>query len=155
MLGKRIAGGLMLLMLFCFMGIIPYAHGQSAGIFPDMRGIWHGTYHAAFPKGHSHHGEERKWIEMELEIYKQEENLIWAENRWRIVGAKQWHREQTTGAFSLNDTSILTIVEIEDAPEIGSTGLFDCKLVHDQLFIMYKGIGNGITFSTVLKKRAK
>ena len=153
MIRKRIARTLMLMMLYCSVATISLAYGQSADNVPDMLGIWYGQHFGAYPKGHSAYADERKWTEMELEIYKQEDNLIWTENRWRFVGENEWHREQATGTFSPYDNSALTIVESGATPETGSTGLFDGRLVDDQLYLLYKGIGNGITFATVLTKR--
>jgi len=155
MFKKRTAKALMSMLLYSFVATITSVYGQSADNAPDMRGIWYGQHFGAYPRGHSAYPDERKLTEMELEIYKQEDNLIWAENRWRFVGDNEWNREEATGTFSPYDNSTLTIVEGGDAPGVGSTGLFDGRLVDGRLYLVYKGIGSGITFATVLAKRTR
>ena len=128
--------------------------GTSQGAnFTDITGVWTGTYNAAFPKGHGHFAEERKGIQMELRIVRQDENLFWAENRWRLNDKDEWHSEHGTGTFSLHDPTILYIVEESPKPEIGSTGFFEGKLIGEKLYLIYKGVGRGISFAAVLKRK--
>jgi hypothetical protein len=128
--------------------------GTSQGAdFPDITGVWAGTYNAAFPKGHGWFAEEKKGIQMELHVVKQDENLIWAENRWKVNELDEWHSEYATGTFNLHDPTTLTIVEKAPNPDYGSTGIFEGKLDGEKMYLTYKDIGGGISFSTVLERK--
>ncbi|MEM8662443.1 MAG: hypothetical protein AAGF35_16280 [Pseudomonadota bacterium] len=128
------------------------AFAQTEG-FPDMIGVWTGSYNVAFPEDHSHFSSEIKGVQMELHITRQDGNLFWAQNRWSLDGHTDWHVENGTGTFDLLDRSALSIVETTPDPEYGSTGYFVGKLVDGKLYLSYLGSGRGISFATVLERK--
>ncbi|MEM8582280.1 MAG: hypothetical protein AAGF50_13880, partial [Pseudomonadota bacterium] len=73
----------------------------QADQFPDIRGVWTGSYKVAFPAGHPTLADTAVDTVMELEVYKQDGNLIWIANRWRRTTSDAWIVEYGTGAFDL------------------------------------------------------
>ena len=90
---------------------------------------------------------------MELHATRQEKNLFWAENRWRVDGTQDWVVEAATGTFNVFDPTTLSIVETGPAPEGVNTGLFDGRLKDGKLYLTYRGVGDGVSFSTVLERK--
>ena len=121
--------------------------------FPNVLGVWTGTYNVAFSKGHEHFGEEIRGAQMELHVVKQDKNLIWAKNRWRVKEHGEWFDEYTTGTFDLLERTKLNIVEIAPKPDIGSTGFFEGHVNDGKMYLTYKGIGKGISFAVVLERK--
>jgi len=147
------AGRLIAATLFALSLVILNATAIRAADFPKVIGTWAGSYNVAFSKGHGHFSEEKKGVQMELRIFKQDENLIWAENRWRVNDQSEWHSEHTTGTFDLLDQTKLNIVEIAPKPGIGSTGFFEGRVKDGKMYLTYKGIGAGISFAAVLERK--
>ena len=147
------AGRLRAIALVALICITLNAGTARAAEFPNIVGTWIGSYNVAFSKGHGHYGEEKKGVQMELHIVKQDENLIWAENSWRVNETSRWHSEHTTGTFDLLDRTKLNIVEISPKPEVGSTGFFEGRAKDGKMYLTYKGIGAGISFAAVLKRK--
>lgn len=89
----------------------------------------------------------------QLAVTRQDKNLFWAENRWRVDGTQDWVVEDATGTFNLFDPTTLCIIETGPAPVGVNTGLFDGRLKDGKLYLTYKGVGDGVSFSTVLKRK--
>lgn len=119
----------------------------------DVTGVWFGSYDVAFPEGHGHFPGEVMGAQMELHIERQEGNLFWARNRWRLDEQGDWHVEGATGTFDLYDPTIMSIVEISPNPDYGSTGYFTGKMADEKLYLTYRGIGRGISFNAVLTRK--
>ena len=139
----------LLIAITCFFSAVT---PLSAGEVVDLTGTWIGSYVAAFPSGHDHHHDKSLSIDMELVVYRQEGRLFWVENRWRPAGTDEWHSEFGTGVLADKETGALHIVEIDPSPEVGSTGVFEGKISHGKLELVYLGIGQGISFHTVLER---
>ena len=87
--------------------LVAFFIGAQAGLsqaadFPDIMGVWAGTYDAAFPVRHGHFANQKKAVEMELRVTKQDDNLFWAENRWRVEGLEEWVTEDATGTLTFS-----------------------------------------------------
>lgn len=97
----------------------------QADDFPNIKGKWKGSYKVAFPSGHSTHANSALDTVMELEVYKQEGNLIWVTNKWKRVEANNWITEYGTGSFDMEETDEFVISEEGPSPEAGvNTGSF-------------------------------
>ena len=91
---------------------------------------------------------------MELEIYKQEENLIWVINRWRRNESDPWGVEYGTGSFELDDRSDLVIAEAGPSPESWvNTGRFSGELEDGDLYLTCIGPNDGLSFSISLTRK--
>lgn len=134
------------------------AHAQQSGDpsadFPDIVGLWEGEYAVAFARSHPEYPDDLAIVEMQLDVYRQEDNLIWAFNRWRPVGTAAWHVEETTGSFRLDDPSALIIAESGPVPvDWGTSGFLTGRAVDDALYLTYAGMASGTTFSVELERR--
>lgn len=122
--------------------------------FPDLVGIWEGEYAAAFARSNPEHPDDLTYIEMQLDVYRQENNLIWAFNRWREAGTAEWLVEETTGTFRLEDPTALVIAENAPMPvDWATSGYFNGRVVDDALYLTFIGIGTGTTFAVELDRR--
>ena len=127
--------------------------GDDAARFPAIEGTWTGSYKVAFPRGHAAFHEQAVDISMELEVYRQEDNLIWLVNRWRSDGDDEWVVEYGTGAFDLKDRSELTIAETGPPPHPNATvGLFRGEFDDGKLYLTYSSLVGGVTFSVALER---
>jgi hypothetical protein len=127
---------------------------STSGEFPDLVGIWEGEYAAAFARSNSEHPDDTAFIEMQLDVYRQDGNLFWAMNRWRQAGTAEWLVEETTGTFRLDDPTALVIAENAPTPvDWSASGYFDGRVVDDALFLAFIGIGTGTTFAVELDRR--
>ena len=123
--------------------------------YPAVTGVWHGEFDIAFPRTHPLFPEQSKHVTIELDIYRQEANLLWAENRWRRDGEDASNVEHVTGSFRLDDPTALVLTEIGPLPDEGSqTGMFLGTVADERIFLTYSGIGGGATFSVELRRRA-
>lgn len=119
--------------------------------FPDVTGVWAGTYKVAFPANHPTYPDQSVETAMELEVYKQDGNLIWVINRWRREENDPWISEVGTGSFDLDDRSDLVIAEQGPSKEAGvNTGSFIGEMEDGDMYLNYVGPGDGVTFSVRL-----
>lgn len=131
-----------------------FALAEEAGGFPDIEGTWAGSYEVAFPHDHAVFHDQSVAISMELEVYRQEANLIWVVNRWRRDGQEDWIVEYGTGAFDLKDRSELIITERGPADHPHATvGLFSGAFDDETLYLTYSSFTNGVTFSVALERQ--
>jgi len=129
-------------------------NGSASDEFPDLVGMWEGEYAAAFARSNTEHPDQSVIIEMQLDVYRQEDNLIWAFNRWRQVGTAAWNVEETTGTFRLDNPTELIIAENQPTPvDWATSGFFTGSIVDDALFLTFVGIATGTTFAVELDRR--
>jgi hypothetical protein len=132
------------------------AGAQQSGTFPDVLGLWHGSYPVAYPRSNAHYPDQRVMSEMELEVYRQDANLIWAEIRWRVEGAEAWNVEECTGTFDLYTGTELALTENEPLPvDWATTGIYRGRYQDGKVYLTYHGIGGGISFSAALERQAQ
>ena len=140
------------LLAFGIVGVQDAALGQSDG-FPDVTGVWAGEYPVAFAESNAQHPNGMETIEMQLDVYRQEENLFWAHNRWRPVGTAEWISEEATGTFRLDEPTALFIAESAPTPsDWASTGFFVGTATDDTITLTYVGVGTGTSFSVELDR---
>jgi|GEM_PF-2149026 len=150
-LGRTIAASLCA--LAAVVGSAAFAMAQDSGGFPTIEGTWAGSYKVAFPHDHAVFHDQSVAISMELEVYRQEANLIWVVNRWRRDGQDEWIVEYGTGAFDLKDRSELIITERGPADHPHATvGLFSGAFDDGTLYLTYSSFANGVTFSVALER---
>lgn len=138
-----------------FLFAIGVTQSAFAKRFPSVEGIWTGTYKVAFPARHPMYPDQSIETAMELEVYKQEDNLIWVINRWRRDESHPWVVEYGTGSFDLDDRSDLYIAEEADPasePWV-NTGVFTGEYEDGDLYLNYLGQGDGVTFSVRLRRK--
>ena len=123
--------------------------------FPSVSGVWAGTYKIAFPSGHPTYSDRAVDASMELEVYRQEGNLIWIINRWRLSSSDPWISEYGTGSFSFDDRSDL-VIGLKGPPpeEWAGVGNFTGEFDDGRLYLTYAGQGDGSTFSVELRRKA-
>lgn len=132
------------------------AHGtlaQDSGRFPDITGTWEGSKTTAFAKTHPLFSDGTSTVAMEIEIYRQQNNLFWLTQRWRRDNQSEWNEEQAVGTFFLLEDDEFMITEIGPAPETGQSGLFLGEMEDGRMYVTYAGIGSGVTFSAVLDRK--
>ena len=140
--------------LALLLGSAAFSVAQDDGGFPKIEGTWAGSYKVAFPHDHAVFHDQSVAISMELEVYRQEANLIWVVNRWRRDGQDDWIVEYGTGAFDLKDRSRLTITERGPAEHPHTTvGLFNGAFDEGTLYLTYSSFINGVTFSVALERK--
>ena len=149
---RRTSGFGIALLALCLLGAPGDSFGQTDG-FPDVTGVWEGEYSVAFAQSNPHHPDGMETIEMQLDVYRQEENLFWAHNRWRPVGTAEWIREEATGTFRLDDPTAFFVVENAPTPnDWASTGFFVGAITEDAITLTYVGVGSGTSFSVELDR---
>jgi len=124
----------------------------DASDFTDMRGVWTGKYLAVAPQRDNEPGPRFNDVELKLDIKEQKENVFWGTSTWRIIGRDAWNERQVTGSVSLIDPGAVTINEVLLKPEISITGLINGAVKDGKLFVTFRGLRTGTSFSTVLKK---
>ena len=118
--------------------------------YPDISGVWEGTYKAAFAKNHPVYPDQALETEVELEVYRQEDNLIWVVKRWRRDGG-DWVEEYGVGSFNTDDRDELVIVEESPPPQDWiNTGFLVGEYDDGELHLVYTGPGNGVSYAVSL-----
>ena len=93
---------------------------------------------------------------MELEVYRQEDNLFRAINRWRRDDAADWVVEYTTGSFDLDERDKFIISEEGPATEDRiNTGFFVGEMDDGRLCLNYVGQGDGVSFGVELRRKGR
>ena len=149
---RMTAGFCLTLLALCVLGLSSESLGQSSP-YPDVTGVWAGEYPVAFAQSNAQHPNGMEIVEMELDVYRQEENLFWAHNRWRPAGAAEWISEEATGTFRLDEPTALFVVENAPTPsDWASTGFFVGTAMGDTITLTYVGVGTGTSFSVELDR---
>lgn len=125
----------------------------SAQEFPDVKGVWTGSYKSAFLKGGTVLDGEDHGAQMELDIFKQDTNLIWAKVRWRVKSYREWHEEHTTGTFDLLEPTKLNIVQLPQNDKLHDAGFYEGHVKDGKMYLTFKGIGNGLSFAVMLARK--
>lgn len=118
----------------------------------DMRGVWSGTYLAVSPSRENNPGPRFNKAEIVVDIKEQSENAFWGLSKWRVMGRDDWNSSEVTGSISLIDPSAVSILEKSSNPETGVAGLIDGTLNNGKLYINFRGLRAGTTYSTVLER---
>ncbi len=145
----RLSAAAVLALIF----VTPNTAATGADEFPNVVGVWSGTFNTAFSKPNEELGQINHDAQMELNIVKQEKNLIWAKNRWRVKDYREWHNERTTGTFDLLERTKLNIVEIASDNTFRGTGFYEGHVKDGKMYLTYKGIGKGVSFAVVLERK--
>ena len=148
MIGRLSAAAVLSLLIFT-----PNTAAIGADEFPNVVGVWTGTFNTAFSKPNEELGQINHDAQMELNIIKQDKNLIWAKNRWRVKDYREWHNERTTGTFDLLERTKLNIVEIASDNTFRGTGYYEGHVKDGKMYLTYKGIGKGVSFAVILKRK--
>ncbi|MEO1092035.1 MAG: hypothetical protein AAFX81_15510 [Pseudomonadota bacterium] len=128
--------------------------GQDSPTFPDVLGTWVGDYRIAFPHDHPRFPDGAITVDHELEIYRQEGNLLWFETRWRWETGDEWVVEYGTGTFDAGDPTTMILTEAGPIPAPNAqTGLLFGTLRDDRLYLTYTGVGAGVTWSAPLTRQ--
>ena len=139
--------------LLTFLIATPNTAAIGADTFPNVVGVWTGTFNTAFSKRDKELGQIDHGAQLELNIVKQAENLIWAKLRWRVKENREWHDERTTGTFDLLERTKLNIVEIAADNTFRGTGFYEGHVKDGKMYLTYTGIGKGISYAVVLDRK--
>ena len=132
------------------------AHAAEPSPNPNIVGTWTGSYLVAFPKSHSRFPDRSIPAEMELEVYKQEDNLVWAINRWRHEGTTEWFEEMATGTYAPDEPNVLYLSESAPAPaEWAATGIMRIKVIGNSLYLTQTSAGSGVSYAAELTRKAE
>lgn len=123
----------------------------AAADFPDLRGVWTANYLAVAPSNAEHPGPRFNEAEWRVEIKQQKDNVFWGTSRWRLKGQENWNEVETTGSINLKDPNIISIVE-KSPNRRGAKGVVDGTLADGKIYVNFKGVEFGVSFSTVLEK---
>ena len=148
MIGRLAAAALFALLL-----ITTNTAAAAADEFPDVVGVWTGSFNTAFSKPGKELGQIDHGAQMELNIVKQDKNLIWAKLRWRVKENREWHDERMTGTFDLLERTKLNIVEIAADNTFRGTGFYEGHVKDGKMYLTYKGIGKGISYAVALDRK--
>lgn len=148
MIGRLSAAAVLSLLIFN-----PSTAAIGADAFPNVVGVWMGTFNTAFSKPDKELGQINHGAQLELNIIKQDKNLIWAKLRWRVKENREWHDERTTGTFDLLERTKLNIVEIAADNTFRGTGFYEGHVKDGKMYLTYKGIGKGISYAVALERK--
>ncbi len=142
-----------LICLTVLFGII--ATAEAGEHYPDLTGIWStDDQKVAFARTHELFSDQMIDVEQEIEVYRQEGNLLWVEHRWRRDASAAWSVEYATGAFMPDSDDEFVLGEIGPPPLEGSaTNTFFGKIEDGDMHLI--GIGNGLALSSVLQRKAQ
>ncbi|MEM9129198.1 MAG: hypothetical protein AAGA97_05700 [Pseudomonadota bacterium] len=142
--------GLSALAASCLLALPLWA---QSGQFRDVTGVWEGGYKAAFAKNHPVYPDQSRETEVELDVYRQEDNLIWVVKRWRRDGG-EWNEEYGVGSFNLDDRDELVIVEESPPPQDWvNTGMLIGEYDDGELHLVYAGPGSGVSYGVSLRRK--
>jgi hypothetical protein len=120
----------------------------------NLKGTWKSEpYVAAFPRDNDLYPTGPGKLVMYLAITRQEGELVWGKNVWRFENSGKWNSENLTGVIT--KTGEIRLVEDDTRPQNGSSGTFQLTPtgpMKKELYVVYEGIGKGITFTTNLKQ---
>ena len=129
------------------------AAAVSAQDYPNVKGVWTGTYKTAFLKGGKVLDGEDHGAQMELDVFKQDTNLIWAKIRWRVKANREWNEEHTTGTFDLLEPTKLNIVQLPQNDDLRDAGFYEGHVKDGKMYLTFKGVGNGLSFAVMLERK--
>ena len=122
--------------------------------YPDITGTWVGSYVAGFAKTNPVFPDGTVETNVELEIYRQQDNLLWVINRWRRTTETQWVEEYAVGSFLAGEDDELIINEIGgNKSPIAHPGFFFGELDDGRLYVTYAGDPHGVAFNAVLERQ--
>jgi hypothetical protein len=129
----------------------------SHACFPNIRGTYFGRSDASYPSNHPKYPNQAVAGEQVLTITKQQDNLLWGENKWRLLPKDMppgpWITERFTGTF--NTPRQFWLVEEGPTPVGGTTGLWQGRVLDaDQIEVTYLGLGGGISLLATLKRKS-
>ena len=150
---KRLITAL-LAMLLLTGGLTTGAYAQSRGDYPDITGIWEGSHPIGFARTHPTYPDGVVEFDTQIEIYRQEDNLFWIANRWRISGETEWHEEYAVGTFMADEHDEFVFGEMggHENPD-ALPGFFIGELDDSVMYLTYDGAGEGVAFNAVLERR--
>ncbi|MCP4316172.1 MAG: hypothetical protein GY789_09175 [Hyphomicrobiales bacterium] len=133
--------------------LVPGAFAQGSGKYHDIKGTWAGSKTTAFAKTHPLFPDGTSKVAMEIDVYKQQDNLFWLTQRWRRDDQPEWDEEYAVGTFHLLEDDEFMITEIGPAPSTGQSGFFVGEMEDGRMYLTYAGIGGGVTYSAVLDRK--
>ena len=140
------------LLISVFVFSLMSINNLSAADIANLKGKWTAKYLTVSPARDVDPGPRFNNVEWELQIIKQIENVFWGTSKWRVTGRPEWNEDQVTGSVSLVDPSMVKILEMSREPEIRIKGVIDGTLKNDKLYVSFRGMQTGTSFSTILEK---
>ncbi|MEM7445199.1 MAG: hypothetical protein AAF414_17900 [Pseudomonadota bacterium] len=130
------------------------ALAQPRNDYPDITGIWEGSHPIGFARTHPTFPDAIVDFDTEIEIYRQEGELFWIANRWRISGETDWEEQYAVGAFlgDEDDEFVFSKMGGNDNP-VALPGFFIGELDDGVMYLTYDGAGEGVAFTAVLQRR--
>ncbi|MEM6462145.1 MAG: hypothetical protein AAF724_09540 [Pseudomonadota bacterium] len=134
-------------------GLAPATFAQDSGRSPNILGTWTGSATAAYVKSHPQFGDSTATVELELNVYKQQGNLIWMTQKWRREGQSDWNEADSIGSFFAHENDEFMIIEMATPPSSGAAGFFMGEIDDGQMELTYTGTESGVAFNTVLNRQ--
>lgn len=118
----------------------------------DLTGSWHGEYTVVVPTNARGEGPRFNQAEWKLDITEQQGNVFYGETNFRRQGADSWNTRQVTGNISADGEGRIGILEIGTEPPYEVTGVVDGVIDDDKLYVEFRSLTRGSTYSAVLEK---
>ena len=128
------------------------ATSAAAQEYPDMSGTWEGTYTAVSPTNAGGPGPRFRNAEWQIEISAQEDNVFWGQSKWRRSGSDSWTESEITRNLNALGSGAVGMIETSPDPTVGVNALINGQLDGDSLYIDFRGLRAGVTYSTVLHR---
>lgn len=121
---------------------------------PDLLGSWQGAYQVVSPTNQFGPGPRIDSSEWLLNITTQEGHLFWAESNWRSEGATDWVRNEATGAIAMDGSGEISMLQSAPDPEVGVNAIIDATFVEGALYVRFRSLTTGATYSAILTRQA-
>lgn len=118
----------------------------------DLTGSWAASYTAVSPTNSRGEGPRFNQAEWQLTITEQQGNVFYGQTKWRTVNSPDWTTLQVTGNISADGSGRIGIVEIGTEEPYDVHSVIDGLLDGDRIYVDYRSIRSGATYSAVLEK---
>ncbi|MEM8959501.1 MAG: hypothetical protein AAGC86_17000 [Pseudomonadota bacterium] len=118
----------------------------------DVTGTWHGEYTVVVPTNARGDGPRFNEAEWQLHITDQQDNVFYGETKFRRQGSDSWNTRQVTGNLSADGEGRIGMLETRTEPPYEVTGVIDGRLDGDKIYVDFRSLNRGATYSAVLEK---
>lgn len=120
----------------------------------DLTGTWTATYTAVSPTNNRGEGPRFQEAEWQLNITDQQGSVFYGETKWRSGTSPDWTTLQVTGNISADGAGRIGMAEIGTQEPYEVHSVIDGLLDGDQIYVDYRSLHTGTSYSAVLEKAA-